>query len=162
VPDYGWLQAGMSAMASGADAAVGRIIMPLPKNPTDYERDAARLQQAEFATANCFVRRDALEAVGGFDERYTQAWRGDSALHFSLLTQQCQIVSAPDAIVVHPLRAAGFGAGLAMQKKVMFDVLLYSKYPRLYRHRIRKGPPWFYLCVTASLVAVGLSLLAGW
>ncbi len=40
---------------------------------------------AEFVTANCFVRRDVLVAVGGFDERFSAAWREDSDLHFALL-----------------------------------------------------------------------------
>lgn len=162
IPDYAWLEAGVQSMASGAQAAVGRIIMPLPEKPTDYERDAGHLQQAEFATANCFVRRDALDMVGGFDERYSQAWREDSDLHFSLLKQGCQIAWTPQAVVMHPLRPAPFAAGLSMQRKVMFDVLLYRKHRDLYRQRIRKGPPWFYLLVTASLLATALLLAAGW
>ncbi|HEY9280760.1 MAG TPA: glycosyltransferase [Eoetvoesiella sp.] len=162
IADPGWLSAGLSAMASGAHAAVGAIIMPLPEKLTDYEKDAGRLQQAEFATANCFVRRDALEMVGGFDERYTQAWREDSDLHFSLLKNGCLIIRAPNAIVMHPLRPARFAAGLAMQKKVMFDVLLYRKHRHLYRERIRKGPPWLYLLVTASLIVAFFAFLSGW
>ena len=31
---------------------------PVSGGPTDYERDAAGLESAEFVTANCFVRRD--------------------------------------------------------------------------------------------------------
>ncbi|RTZ48313.1 glycosyltransferase [Candidimonas sp. SYP-B2681] len=162
VPDPGWLQSGALAMAVPADAAVGRIVMPLPENPSDYQKDAARLQDAEFATANCFVRRDALEAVGGFDERYTSAWREDSDLHFSLLKKGYTIVKVPEAVVVHPLRPARFAAGIAMQRKVMFDVLLYRKHPDLYRQRIRSGAPWFYLSVSACLVTTVAALLSGW
>ncbi len=162
IPDAAWLQSGVQAMAMPVDAAVGRIVMPLPENPSDYEKDAARLQEAEFATANCFVRRSALESVGGFDERYTSAWREDSDLHFSLLKKGYAVVAAPQAVVVHPLRPARFAAGLAMQRKVMFDVLLYRKYPDLYRQRIRSGPPWFYLSVSVSLLATVMAFLAGW
>lgn len=162
VPEPGWLQAGLDAMASGVEAAAGRIIMPLPERATDYERDAARLGQAEFATANVFVRRSALVAVHGFDERYTAAWREDSDLHFSLLEQGYTIIPVPDAVVIHPLRPAGFAASIGMQKKVMYDVLLYRKHPQLYRERIRRQPPWFYLAITASLLAAMASVLAGW
>lgn len=162
MPEPGWLQAGLDAMASGVEAAVGRIVMPLPEKPSDLERDAARLEQAEFVTANCFVRRDALEAVGGFDERFTLAWREDSDLHFALLERGCHIVPAPAATVVHPLRPARFAASIGMQQKVMFDVLLYRKFPKLYRQRIRSGPPWFYLSVSASLLAAFCAFLAGW
>ncbi|MGP1614591.1 MAG: glycosyltransferase family 2 protein [Pollutimonas bauzanensis] len=162
LPEPGWLQEGLEAMASGAEAAVGTIVMPLPPRPSDLDRDAARLEQAEFATANCFVRRDILEAVGGFDERYTLAWREDSDLHFALIERGCRVAPAPAATVVHPLRAARFAAGIGMQKKVMFDVLLYRKFPRLYRQRIRSGPPWFYLSVCAALLLALAALLGGW
>ncbi|RIK89496.1 MAG: glycosyl transferase family 2, partial [Burkholderiales bacterium] len=75
IPDRGWLLAGLRALAGGASAVTGRVEMPLPPRPTDYEKDAAGLTRAEFVTANCFVRRDVLERIGGFDERFTSAWR---------------------------------------------------------------------------------------
>lgn len=162
IPEPYWLQAGMEAMASpGVQAVAGGIVMPLPDRPSDMDLDAAGLTRAEFATANCFVTRDALERVGGFDERYTLAWREDSDLHFALIDAGQRIVFAPGARVVHPLRSAPFGAGLRMQRKVMFDVLLYRKFPELYRQRIRKGPPWFYLLVCGSLLFALANFLAG-
>ncbi|ARP89497.1 glycosyl transferase family 2 [Bordetella genomosp. 9] len=161
VPDAAWLAEGLAAFTPGVDALSGRIVMPLPPNPTDYELDASRLQDAEFATANVFVRRQALETVGGFDPRFQLAWREDSDLHFSLLEHGMRIVKAPRAIVVHPVRPASFGAGLSMQRKIVYDTLLYKKHPRLYRERIRPHPPWFYLSVTALLVAALAAFAAG-
>jgi glycosyltransferase involved in cell wall biosynthesis len=162
IPEPYWLEAGMDAMASpGVQAVAGRIVMPLPDRPTDMDLDAAGLTRAEFATANCFVTRAALERVGGFDERYTLAWREDSDLHFALIEAGQRIISAPGAKVVHPLRRAHYAAGLRMQRKVMFDVLLYRKFPDLYRQRIRKGPPWFYLMVCGSLLLALANFLAG-
>src|SRR5437588_177347 len=72
VPDPGWLAAGVKALEAdpGLAAVAGQVVVPLPPQPTDYERDAAGLAAAEFVTANCFCRRSALEAVGGFDERF--------------------------------------------------------------------------------------------
>ncbi|WP_043683742.1 glycosyltransferase family 2 protein [Castellaniella defragrans] len=162
VPDARWLEAGLAAMTPDVDAATGRVVMPVPDPPTDYERDAGRLAQAEFVTANCFLRRAVLERLGGFDERYSQAWREDSDLHFSLLEGGCRIERAPDAVVVHPLRPVRFAAGLSMQRKVMFDALLYRKHRLHYRQRIRRRPPWFYLLVTAVALAAPVCLLAGW
>src|SRR5438067_730536 len=69
VPTPGWLRAGVSAFVDGVAGVDGRVVMPLPATPTDYERDAAGLERGEFVTANCFYGRDALVAVGGFDER---------------------------------------------------------------------------------------------
>lgn len=153
VPDRNWLLAGLRALAGGASAVTGRVEMPLPERPTDYEKDAAGLTRAEFVTANCFVRRDVLERIGGFDERFTSAWREDSDLHFRLLEAGCRIDHAPDAVVVHPIRAAGFGVSLAQQRKVVFDALLYRKHPRLYRQRIRRMPPVEYYVASASALA---------
>src|SRR5438067_3847672 len=69
IPTPGWLRAGVAAFVDGVAGVDGRVVMPLPATPTDYERDAAGLERGEFVTANCFYGRDALVAVGGFDER---------------------------------------------------------------------------------------------
>jgi len=161
VPDPAWLAAGLDAMAAGADAVAGRIVMPLPDKPSDIELDAAGLTRAEFVTANCFLRRDVLAAVKGFDERFSMAWREDSDLHFTLLEGGYTVVRAPDALVVHPLRSMPFAAGIGMQKKVVFDVLLYRKHPRLYRERIRQAPPWRYVFISVSLALTLILQLAG-
>lgn len=161
VPDAAWLAEGLAALPEGAAAAAGRIIMPLPERPSDIELDAAGLTRAEFVTANCFIRRRVLEEVGGFDERFSIAWREDSDLHFTLLERGYSIVAAPKALVVHPLRELPFCVGARMQKKVMYDVLLYGKHPRLYRERIRRGPPWLYLSISACLALAAALALAG-
>ena len=154
-----WLIQGLRAFAPDVAAVTGATEMPLPAPPTDYERDASGLTRAEFITANCFVRRAALLAVGGFDLRYTMAWREDSDLHFALLDAGMRVLRCPHAKVEHPVRPVRFAAGLGMQKKVMFDMLLRRKYPVLYRDRIRAHGPSFYLAVTAALV-LALTLAA--
>lgn len=153
IPDPGWLRAGRMAIEAGADAVTGRTIVPLPAAPTDYERNEAGLERGEFITANCLVRRDALKAVGGFDERFTAAWREDSDLQFALLERGCRIERAADAVVVHPVRPAPWGVSLRQQRKSRFDALLCRKHPRLYRDRIRPGTPWNYYAIVAALLA---------
>jgi GT2 family glycosyltransferase len=153
-PDPDWLRAGLAALDQGADAVSGRVRMPLPhpENPSDYERDATGLETAEFVTANCFVRRAVLEHLGGFDERFRLPWREDSDLHFRLLEAGARIARAPRAVVVHPIRPAGFGVSLRQQRKIMFDALLYKKHRRLYRQRIRATPRWDYYLIVACLL----------
>src|SRR5690606_2727347 len=155
IPDPGWLPTGLEALDSGADAAVGRTIVPAPQPPTDYERGVAGLERAEFITANCFVSRRALERVGGFDERYERAWREDSDLQFALMDHGFVIASAPAAIVVHPIRPAPWGVSLSQQRQVMYDALRYRKYPGHYRRRIRAAPPIdYYVAVIAFAAGV--------
>ncbi len=152
IPDRDWLRAGAAAFVGEVAGVGGRIVVPLPPNPTDYERDAARLEEGEFATANCFYRRDVLEAVGGFDERFTAAWREDSDLYLTLLDRGYELARADNAIVVHPIRPAKWGVSLAQQRKSVFNALLYKKHPRLYRERVEARPPWRSYGTVASLV----------
>jgi glycosyltransferase involved in cell wall biosynthesis len=161
IPRPGWLRAGLAALEAGADAAVGRTIVPVPDVPTDYERGVSGLERAEFITANCFVRRLALERTGGFDERYEKAWREDSDLQFALLDRGFWTVSAPEAVVVHPVRPAPWGVSLSQQRQVMYDALLYRKYPRHYRQRIRAVPPIGYYMSVLALVVGTVALFTG-
>lgn len=163
VPASTWLREGCIALADDphASAAVGQVTVPLPDRPTDHERDTGGLATAEFVTANCFVRRSALLRIGGFDERFTRAWREDSDLQFRLLAHGGRIACAPAAVVEHPVRPARWGSSVAAQSKVYFDALLYKKHPQLYRQRIRPVPPWRYYWTVLALVAAPLLALAG-
>lgn len=157
LPQPGWLAAGYEALIGAADAAWGRLEMPLGEKPTDYERDAAGLARSIFVTANCFCRRAALEAVGGFDERFTAAWREDSDLYFSLIERKSRIVHASQAVVVHPVRQAAWGVSIKQQRKSQFDVLLYKKHPGLYRHYIAPFPKQYYwIVMSLALAAAGI------
>lgn len=166
VPAPRWLRGGISAMVTsgGVDGAYGPIEVPLPAEPTDYERDAAGLERAEFATANCFYARRVLEEVGGFDERFTSAWREDSDLFLALLERGRRLGFARDALVVHPVRPAEWGVSIRQQRKSMFNALLYKKHPSLYRQRVQASPPWIYYAIVGALlgVVVGAVLSLDW
>lgn len=166
IPAPTWLAEGWRAMSraeDGAlpDAATGAIRMPLPAQPTDYERDASGLTRAEFVTANCFVRRAMLERIGGFDERFRLAWREDSDLQFRILDTGGRIARAPDALMHHPVRPAPWGVSVSQQRKVFYDALLYKKHPQRYRTRIRPVPPWHYYGVGAAVVVAAAALALG-
>ena len=161
VPDRAWLERALIAFSDDVDAAWGRIVVPLGGDPTDYELDAARLSRAEFATANCFCRKRALERVGGFDERFEIAWREDSDLFFRLLASGVRVIHVPDAVVVHPVRPAPWGVSLGQQRKVQFDALLFKKHRALYRERIRERARWDYYAIVAALAGTAGALAAG-
>jgi len=66
-------------------AVQGRIAVPRQVRPSDWERNTARLETASWITADLVTRRAALEAVGGFDERFRRAYREDTDLAVRLL-----------------------------------------------------------------------------
>lgn len=165
IPDAGWLAAGVGALERDRElaAVTGEVIVPLPPAPTDYQRNEAGLETAAFVTANCFCRRDVLDALGGFDERFTSAWREDSDLHFRLLARGAKLRKEPAAIVVHPVRSAPWGISLRMQRKSLFDALLYKKHPALYRKHIRHWPPLdYYGILFLAAAAVVAAVLGAW
>lgn len=167
VPAVTWLAQGLGAFDEQVDVLCGRIEMPVPRKLTDYQREARRLETAEFVAANCFCRKSILERLDGFDERFTEPCREDSDLYFRLLGIGARIARAPEALVVHPLRPAPWGVSLLQTRKAVFDALLYKKHPELYRARIEPMPRWdHYLAVAALLVTLlassaGVALAAG-
>lgn len=164
LPTRGWLRAGVAAFVNGQVGVMGRIVVPLPPHPTDYERDQSHLERSEFVTANCFYQRQALVEVGGFDERFTEAWREDSDLHFRLQDRYDSaryFASAPAAVVHHPPRPASWGVSLLQQRKSMFNALLYKKHPERYRTTLRRQPPWHYYRIVAAFLAAVLGVLCG-
>ena len=104
LPQPDWLVEGYQVILASPRylAATGRMAIPrsAQRASPDDEKDPAQPGHGEFLTANCFVRRSALEAIGGFDERFTSAWREDSDLHFTLMKSvPGEIVRAPRAVV---------------------------------------------------------------
>lgn len=160
LPQPGWLINGLAAFTPGIIGVAGKIRMPLPPRPTDYELNAAGLEGAEFVTANCFYLKQALEKAGGFDERFRLAWREDSDLYFTLLQSGGQFARAESAVVVHPVRPGRWGVSLLQTKKNLYDALLYKKHPSLYRSKIMPGPPRLYYLITASLLTAAALLAA--
>jgi glycosyltransferase involved in cell wall biosynthesis len=164
LPDPCWLTNGMRAFDDlQVMAAWGRVIVPLPARPTDYEANAAGLQDAVFVTANCFCRKSTLEQVGGFDERFTVAWREDTDLYFSILEYLAahdpagKVIACPEAEVCHPVRPEAWGISIRQQRKTRFDALLFKKHPQFYQQMIRSktSVPYYLLLISLFLALAG-------
>lgn len=151
-PDPEWLEKGLAAFTGDVDAVSGRVMSPL--SVAEYER-------GDFVAANCFCRKDLLEEIGGFDERFDMAWRADSDLQFRLLQAGARILHEPRAVVVRPVRPAPWRVSLREQRKAMFDALLYKKHRRLYREHVRAAPRWDYYAIVAALLGGMLAALLG-
>ena len=141
-------------------AFTGKVTVSLPKYPTDYERNTAGLETADFVTANCACSKAALQKINGFDEDFTMAWREDSELEFKLMNAGVPVIKVADAMVLHPARKAAWGVSLKEQKKSMFNALLYKKHPRLFRAKIISSPVWnYYVMIFLFLFSLVFFLL---
>lgn len=153
MPDSYWLESIWEAWQLETEIAyTGRIIVPVSSRPTDFERNTAQLEKAEFVTANCVCTKAALARIDGFDERFEAAWREDSDLEFRLMLAQIPIEHLSHAIVIHPVRKAPWGVSIKEQRKNVFNALLYKKFPRLYRQKIQQRPAWNYYGMIAAII----------
>jgi GT2 family glycosyltransferase len=138
-----------------AVAFSGQIKVPLPGTPTDYEMNTSRLEQARFVTANCACSRKALEYTGGLDEEFAMAWREDTALEFDLNEKDIPIIKVPQAVIVHPVRAASWGVSIREQKKGIYNALLYKKHSGLYeKSKMERTPRYYYIITVMLLLAI--------
>jgi histidinol-phosphate phosphatase family protein len=162
-PEPGWVE-GLAADLAGAPADVGgsqgRIVVPLPagRRPTDWERNTRGLETARWATADLAYRRAALEAAGGFDERFPRAYREDADLGLRITAAGWRIVRGRRT-VRHPARPAPPWVSLAKQAGNADDVLMRRLHGRGWRERagVPRGRRARHVAVTA---AVAGSLLA--
>ncbi|MET9962423.1 glycosyltransferase [Streptomyces sp. NPDC006326] len=123
------------ASASRDTAAVtARIEVPLPpgRRPTDWERNTAGLATAQWITADMAFRREALEAAGGFDERFRRAFREDADLALRLLDGGWTLAPGTRR-TTHPVRPADRWVSVRLQAGNADDVLM----SRLH------GPGWW-------------------
>jgi histidinol-phosphate phosphatase family protein len=114
-----------AADAVGASATQARIDVPLPDNrrPTDWERGTAGLSGAWWITADMAYRRNALAAVGGFDERFPRAFREDADLALRVQDTGHRLVVGRRR-TTHPVRPTGRWTSLRQQRGNADDVLM--------------------------------------
>ena len=159
VPSPSWLRHGLGAFTDNVGAVSGRLEMPPTGALTDYQREARRLEQAEFSTTNCFCRKSILEQVGGFDERFDAGWPDD--FHFRLIKMQVNIARSHHALVVCPVRPVAWGASLWQLKHLAFDALLFKTHPQLYRQKRGADPAWVHYATVAALMTCAGGAAAG-
>jgi histidinol-phosphate phosphatase family protein len=165
VPGAGWRAAladDLDGLADDVAGSAGRIRVPLPRDrrPTDWERNVGGLQHARWATADLAYRREALAAVGGFDERFPRAYREDADLGLRLIDAGQRIVQG-ERRVLHPVGEAGPLVSLAKQAGNADDVLMGALHGRGWRERAgvpRGRRPRHLATAAAGAVAAGLAV----
>jgi histidinol-phosphate phosphatase family protein len=164
IPPQGWraaLAADLAAAEPDVAGVQGRIRVPLPRHrrATDWERNVGGLERARWATADMAYRRDALAAVGGFDERFPRAYREDADLGLRLVDAGWRIELGRRS-VLHPVGAAGAGVSLAKQAGNADDVAMRRLHGADWRERAgvpRGRRPRHLATAAAGLAAPALA-----
>lgn len=167
VPAADWA-ARLADDLAGLDQAVAasqaRLGVPLPRGrrATDWERNVAGLEGAAWISADLAVRREALAAIGGFDERFGGAYREDTDLALRLLRGGWRIAPG-ERQSEHPVPDAGFWVSVARQRGNADDVLMRAEHGRHWRRwgRAPRGRLRRHLITAASLLGAGAALAAG-
>jgi HAD superfamily hydrolase (TIGR01662 family) len=159
IPEPDWARALAGELATAAPrvgAVQGQISVPLSggRRPTDWERNVAGLEDAQWATADMAYRRAALAAVGGFDERFPRAYREDADLGLRVAGAGWTIERGRRR-VVHPVRPAPSSVSLRLQAGNRDDVLMRALHGRLWRHRAGAPPGRRRRHVATTLAAAG-------
>ncbi len=160
-PDwYAVLQRDLRGAGAHVAGSQGQVRVPLPtdRRPTDWERGTAGLATATWITADMSYRRQALAAVGGFDERFPRAFREDADLGLRISGSQGEIVHG-ERWITHPVRPADDWASLRQQAGYADDFLMRAVHGSDWRARARapKGRRARHAAVTG---AAGVAVLA--
>ena len=136
VPDTGWLSHLIEDVASlGPDVggSQGRVRVPLleHRRPTDWERNVKGLETSRWITADMAYRRDVLEEVGGFDERFPRAYREDADIGLRVTGAGYRIERGRRS-ATHPVRPADRWVSVRLQAGNADDILM----------RALHGPNW--------------------
>ena len=159
VPAPDWrlrLQADLRAAEPRVASCHGRVRVPLPRGrrPTDWERNVAALEHARWATADLAVRRAALDAVGGFDERFPRAYREDADLALRLRAAGYAL-AVGSREVRHPVGPADRWVSVRKQAGNADDALMAALHGRGWRERADAPAGRFPAHVATTAFAAG-------
>ncbi len=149
----------LAEAAPDTGAVQGVIAVPLPgeRRPTDWERGTAGLARARWIAADMAYRTGVLEEFGGFDERFTRAYREDADLALRVLDAGWRIRRGRRT-TRHPVHPTTRWVSLEQQRGNADDALM----------RRLHGPDWWAKAVAprgrirrhAAITGAGAAALA--
>ncbi len=156
------LVADLESLDRRTAAVQGRLSVPRASRPSDRARTTARLEGARWITADLAVRRDALDDVGGFDERFPRAYREDTDLALRLQDRGWRLTMGGRRSE-HPVRPAPWWVSVPQQRGNADDVLLAAIHGPYWRRRVGEAPGLFrcHVMTTAALVVAAGAAVTG-
>jgi glycosyltransferase involved in cell wall biosynthesis len=165
LPGWGRQLADDLAAADGATGGVqGTLHVPLPadRRPTDWERGTAGLENAAWATADMAYRTTALREVGGFDERFTRAFREDADLALRVMDAGWSLRHG-GRVTLHPVRPADRWVSVRAQRGNADDALMNKLHGTDWwtRAQAPRGRLRRHAVITSAALAAPLLALTG-
>lgn len=149
------LERDLAELPDDVGGSQSRLVVPLPsdRQPTDWERSTAGLQDARWITADMAYRRAALLAVHGFDERFPRAYREDADLALRVRSAGWRLVHGTRT-TTHPVRPAPSSISVRVQRGNADDALMRRLHGRAWRERAGTGRGRLGRHVTLGAAAV--------
>ncbi len=161
----GWLRRlvqDVEALRDDEAGSQGHVYVPLPHDrpPTDWERNVAGLESSAWITADRVYRRDVLERLGGFDERFRRAYREDADFALRVFGLGYRI-SRGTRSIDHPVRPADPWISVRLQAGNADDVLMTALHGKHWRERANAPHGrWPYHLATVACFAGWAALTA--
>ena len=164
-PAPDWLERGLARLDAEPEtvAVEGRTE---PKgDPGTLTHQMRNVTGGLWMTCNMLYRRTAIDGVGGFDERFRLAFLEDSDLAFAVQEAGGVIAWDPDVLVHHLVLPEGRAKFAREARKRIYNPLLFSKHPALYRQHIATvvpGLPGLHLKYMALVVSAAVCAFTPW
>ena len=160
-----WLASGLAALnESEADLVQGRTL-PDPRQEAEGGRfvltNRAVIEGGHYETCNMFYRREVLERLDGFDERFPHPMAEDTDLAWRALESGCRSTFEEDALLFHDVRPVGVSGLVRRARHLAVHAYLLRKHPgvrRIYHGRVfmRPSHQWLVLAVAAGVLAASV------
>jgi len=138
LPEPDWLEAGLRSVERLGAVAVEGAVEPWPPEAIGPQtHQVMNTTGGLYMTANMIYRRDVLDEVGGFDERFYEPFLEDSDLAFRVMDSGYDIPFAPEVRVRHHVRQPSFSDVLRSTRHQRWLSLFATKHPDRYWTHLR-------------------------
>ena len=133
LPSPGWVRALCeAARLEPIEVVEGKTVCP-GKRDNPFEEHVENLTGGVYWSCNLAVRREAFEALGGFDEAFLEAGGEDMEFAWRIKKQGLRCRFAPGLLVLHPPRH--------MTWRMLWRRVFMIRWVLLYRLRTEGAPP---------------------